>query len=782
MDSTLNGGLGGGHSPVSPQTPAGGSAYRVNVKRTKTKKWVEAKVQSYDGDDWGGGDYDDDDDDQDEEPEPVPPIPEPLSHTGVSRDSRLPSLQTHHAVPGPIPVVGPEQAPSNEAAADSQGKNEMATSQHKGLAHEPGVPEIQIQTVTVPGTVQQGQSSSSARPSDICYRAKEQTEPGNQPTDLTGQILTVARGHARSDSMGQDENFHVASFPGHDQTEDNHNDVDHPDNNRRSSTSPKLPDVARMSAFGTDLFSSAPKSFSVEQPIVEQSDDSAYVGSPTARALEVGPPSPKPHNEHLLFRDSASQREDLKSPKSAGETVPPLRTPSPGASVFKLTVSPGSFEPQMFTRTATFDTAMSSPVKDNDMLSDEILRSLSPAAAPEKLSPAIAQDDSVASDGRAVRDINSNIKVYDNCWGDSEPKPKAPDALVPNSIIPQVPDPDSTTFASFSQSTVSPVDKAATPLLLPQSSTPRRRFSWEGEAESLTQDQPSSPTNSATIFAKDSSGEMPGSPAIEITSLGENKPPMVSTTRVVEISPQVSNSSSRRATFQQPVVEAPSPSISALSDHHSTAAQAGNGISLSNDDELVQASLLEDHRASSVEQEAALHIPPAAPTPQRMPQTMTLKEILSLGSSKERITKYNESRNAFYLTDSGLDTWLMFLNAQHSETSVTNYCLSAQVAEQTTPGANAVGQAGGQNAAAQQPYSQQYLLASSPNTAGHPTSRPRLGGLPTSTTTSGSTFGHSGNQIGTKSKEFMQSAGKMGKGLLSKGRIKLRGTGDKVFH
>jgi hypothetical protein len=47
---------------------------------------------------------------------------------------------------------------------------------------------------------------------------------------------------------------------------------------------------------------------------------------------------------------------------------------------------------------------------------------------------------------------------------------------------------------------------------------------------------------------------------------------------------------------------------------------------------------------------------------------------------------------------------------------------------------------------------------------------------------SGSAFGHSGNQIGTKSKEFMHSAGKMGKGLLSKGKSKLRGSGDKVFH
>ncbi|KAI0425857.1 hypothetical protein F5Y09DRAFT_86839 [Xylaria sp. FL1042] len=51
------------------------TTYKANVNRTKTRKWVEAKVQSYDGDDWGN-DYDDeydDGNDQDYEPDPLPP-------------------------------------------------------------------------------------------------------------------------------------------------------------------------------------------------------------------------------------------------------------------------------------------------------------------------------------------------------------------------------------------------------------------------------------------------------------------------------------------------------------------------------------------------------------------------------------------------------------------------------------------------------------------------------------------------------------------------------------
>ena len=58
---------------MSKQAAASGhpTTFNTNVNRAKTKKWVEAKSYSYDGDDWG------DVDDYDEyggydEPEPAP--------------------------------------------------------------------------------------------------------------------------------------------------------------------------------------------------------------------------------------------------------------------------------------------------------------------------------------------------------------------------------------------------------------------------------------------------------------------------------------------------------------------------------------------------------------------------------------------------------------------------------------------------------------------------------------------------------------------------------------
>ncbi|RYP29719.1 hypothetical protein DL767_006594 [Monosporascus sp. MG133] len=71
-------------SPMSPSTPSGAS-YRANVNRTKTRKWVEAKAQNYDGDDWGNDSYDD----ELEEP-PSPPKPTGFRQLGQASQIRPP--------------------------------------------------------------------------------------------------------------------------------------------------------------------------------------------------------------------------------------------------------------------------------------------------------------------------------------------------------------------------------------------------------------------------------------------------------------------------------------------------------------------------------------------------------------------------------------------------------------------------------------------------------------------------------------------------------------------
>ncbi|KAJ9132347.1 hypothetical protein NKR23_g11305 [Pleurostoma richardsiae] len=107
-------------SPLSPGTPTGASnQYKTNINRKKTRKWVEAKVQSYDGDDWGN-EYDYDDEQEPEEP-PLPPPP-PKS------DYRLPSQGG-----GPIP-------------ASAQSQPHGPTTSSPGLKGPSGPPALHIQT------------------------------------------------------------------------------------------------------------------------------------------------------------------------------------------------------------------------------------------------------------------------------------------------------------------------------------------------------------------------------------------------------------------------------------------------------------------------------------------------------------------------------------------------------------------------------------------------------------------------------------------------------------
>jgi serine/arginine repetitive matrix protein 2 len=160
-------------------------------------------------------------------------------------------------------------------------------------------------------------------------------------------------------------------------------------------------------------------------------------------------------------------------------------------------------------------------------------------------------------------------------------------------------------------------------------------------------------------------------------------------------------------------------------------------------------------------------------------KAMNFKDIMALSTPSERIGKYGEARQILAARDSGLDTWLVHMTTEHPDLPA-----SKSVPGQTSQLTNNATLSSGPQASGQQSHYQQ-----SPSTAGPQSgggggggARSRLGGLSMPSQMSGSALSHSGKEIGNKSKEFMHSAGKMGKGLLSKGKSKLRGSGDKVFH
>lgn len=136
---------------------------------------------------------------------------------------------------------------------------------------------------------------------------------------------------------------------------------------------------------------------------------------------------------------------------------------------------------------------------------------------------------------------------------------------------------------------------------------------------------------------------------------------------------------------------------------------------------------------------------------------MPFRQIMEMPTAAERIRHFRETRMQFAQIDTGLDEWLGEMVKRHPEHLQPGFHF--QPLAQST---------------AQASHSQQQ----NPALAGELTE----GGLPTHNIPMPPPPIHgSHNQVGTKSKELLLAAGKAGKGLLSKGKNKLRGTGDKVF-
>ena len=185
--------------------------------------------------------------------------------------------------------------------------------------------------------------------------------------------------------------------------------------------------------------------------------------------------------------------------------------------------------------------------------------------------------------------------------------------------------------------------------------------------------------------------------------------------------------------------------------------------------------------------------PFAAPPPGRL---LAFREIVAMKSPQERIKTFDETRHRFAAMDSGLNDWILKLQGQFPDEH-GGVSGSWGNSRSSMPSGSARGKfskaTGGPAPPLQQPYYQQYLNASSPPTPSTPVSG---GPRPSPSMPSGSQQGFSavGNKITTqqvqaKGKELLHTAGifggkagKAGKGLLAKGKNKLRaaGGGDKV--
>ncbi|KAK7973687.1 hypothetical protein PG989_015535 [Apiospora arundinis] len=213
---------------ASPMTPGTPTAYQTNINRTKTRKWVEAKVQNYDGDDWG--------DDYDVEEEPEEPPPPTTRPTGLRQPGQGATEST--------PVTSPYgQAPISHAA----GPRAMPTPSHvrktssTGLRTPSGAPPLHVQTqphqTNFPNEQQgygSGSGDTSGLPSSVANApnryvadpsSPQQPAPARQnpsaPTypgraEQTGPVMSPSaqtRGRATSSSGQASANPSSARFP-----------------------------------------------------------------------------------------------------------------------------------------------------------------------------------------------------------------------------------------------------------------------------------------------------------------------------------------------------------------------------------------------------------------------------------------------------------------------------------------------------------------------------------------------------------------------------------------
>lgn len=824
MESPFNKGFGPGHqspayvpglSPTALLTlifaailrlshaPPAGSAYQVNVNRTKTRKWVEARVQSYDGDDWGADEYSDDDG-----PEPEPSVQQSSSQIPAA-GTDVASPPIHHPTQGPHPPsVASLEASEPSTTKKPAERDKTVSSQFTGAHSSSRLVESDGPSVGSLGARSNPPHADRGGDGGGRDSASPQLPDVARMSSFGVDLFTPASGFAVEPMIPEHNRYDLplSSQPPR-AMEKNQYQVSALESGPSLSsplaqkTPPgmhkKLPSASHsLKEVNSGKPSTNAKSLSentIEEPLAEiaftNSDDTGrepdYVPSrSTADAILAHPQARQPAL-HL---------------ESGWPTIPPLRTPSPRASAGDLAGQGGMFnvtdskpseasdafqykqhdhelEPISLQRQLTASTIVSSPGKDNDILSDEILRSLSSGGS--------SSADPSTGDGRksflalnpsVARNSSYTLQDYDSYWADTSDK--APTALPRATAL------ESKSMVVSSSETPGPDEHARVGDV-----DSRKRFSWEAEEGRTNSPSPNPPYLSSTTdelaavpLARAEQGPTPPPNGVgDGPSSAEAESPMSADTA----SGSVAGSDGGQEPLQMPQPPSP-PTVSSdrqasvgrdceilsCPDEGARAPDSSSVFSPTPPPEF-QTSLADQPPSEAAELQGPQH--PAAHAP-----SMTFREILGLPARAERIARYNETRNYFASADTGLNAWLTSLQAQNPEYAngpeslarTTSYPLAQ--AESHPSSANA------QPPAAQQPYYQQYLNATAPSTSSASRSRP--GGPPMPSQSTGSAFGHPSHQIGFKSKEFMHSAGKMGKGLLSKGKNKLRGSGDKVFH
>ncbi|KAK0633745.1 hypothetical protein B0T14DRAFT_561301 [Immersiella caudata] len=502
---------------------------------------------------------------------------------------------------------------------------------------------------------------------------------------------------------------------------------------------------------------------------------------------------------------SNSRSQDVATPGSERES--PVPTPgaaddvqitptaplNPSRSAQNVSLQDQFVPPPSFETSSTLDTTNNSPVKESDMLREEIIKSLSPLGPSGDYLEVTGDSTNAyhAAAANPVRESSYLGDVYGDYWAATEDKqtPLEPEARAesqkateqsPTATHPPLPvSPPGPKKPEFPPISARAEERSSSDL--------RRRFSWEAESKTsnsvtptlgITGEQQHASAGDASrvsvaepALASPTASPSPPVPKLETTGL--------STQTSMGISHQVSGASTLPARSANEPIEPPSP-ISVRSERNDKP-DDNKMTSLEEDKVLVQPSTLPltlslPSEVTAEPADSSLPLPdtapsqtgPVSPTNKPMLSIMTFRQIMDLETPAEKVKSFTETRLQFASIDTGLNDWISSISSQYPEHANVSSSFENGLAGPGGVDSQPLGQAPSQ-VNAQPSFFHQHNAS----TAGFGQNMP----MPP-TPPHGSPLGHPSvqvAQVGAKSKKLLMAAGKAGKGLLNKGKNKLSG-------
>ncbi|KAL2831095.1 hypothetical protein BDW59DRAFT_140379 [Aspergillus cavernicola] len=785
-------------SPLSPpprdNTPV---SFRPNVNRAKTRRWVEAKKYSYDGDDWGEdeyGEYEYDDDQpasQDQRPSvnrstsdyastlpkntSRPPLPSMNSSRSMERAQTMPTespapsnsppasivrpadiyrrMREEQMAPQPAPV-GPStgeppsatvtspltsSAPPEKSAIDfsydgsydGHGRESDYSVPAPTATNEPpalSLPDMKRLSAFSPDFSAERESNSQNQDS-MSQPHELQHNPSlgfrsavNQAFDVPETPSTIADSVARSNS---DSTTAISPIIAHRSNTDLKTPTIEEEPNESIDT-PTEDNLVFRPGHRRDLSLPSSGHSPSRKPIVNEPNACApselahlSARTPSDSPLDV-PQYPQQQSSDLT--ESVRQSQEMSSGR---DLPPPLNVQTnvaPGPTVTAENVP--VIIPSMSSDNSPEDT-------ENDRLRKEIIRSLSRENTPSD------QLDHGAPPETSKQD-NLIPTEYESYWSEQQP------AIRPGQ------EPSSSTFnpAQTASSLQAPA-----PISPQDAHKLQRRFSWE---ESSSEEDPTRGTQARPSRPPPMPGQFPFSQ--------DNVHPDSFTTPTSQPSETVEHVGGRDESSPTPkkpklTVVPPSAIVDAVSSP-SSAQFHGSGHSQTTD------TLARAEEGESFSPDRQSLEPPVQSSSASMDSGLLgFKDILGIQSSDERVKAFNRTRDQFAAIDTGLGHWVQFTIQAHPEHSDViernDKPLSDEfknsVPRTKFPKLSSLGN-----------------LASSLQDGSHSTS----GHIRRPSASLGSV---KQNQVG---KDFLHTAGVLGghagkaaKGLFSKGRSKLKGSG-----